>query len=156
MGTKIFCKNCGKLNDKASGFCMECGKPLTRSTMMEGSPSTDVLCPICGAKTESARRFCNACGADRVPTATEAVPESEDTVRLCSQCGIINNRFTTCYGCGSNLLAPPSSASADTDGRSASGRQRTCSVCLGFFPIEDILDFNGRHYCPECIIKVEL
>jgi len=164
MGTKIFCKNCGKLNDKSWSFCMQCGKPLPRSTAARTAPAT-VRCPKCGLSMTGEKRFCNSCGAtlrqsDEIggaSSAAAAVPAiaPEDVIQ-CPFCGTVNVRFEYCFACGADLSQPLTVVPVQGDGRSASGRRRICSSCLGFFPVEEVTAFDGKHYCPSCVKDIEL
>ena len=165
MGTKIFCKNCGKLNDKSSAFCMQCGKPLPRGVTVVKTLET-VSCPKCGLSIPREKRFCNSCG-----TALNPVPVSPDQgisadpvvdpakLRTCPHCGIVNYGFRVCFSCGTDLSAATmkamSPAVAPPDDLSASGRRRLCSSCLGFHPVEDTVAHDGKYYCPECLVNVD-
>ncbi len=165
MGVKVFCKNCGKLNDKSSAFCMECGKPMHKGGMQPKQPPKITRCPKCGLALQGDKKNCAACGASITGTG-EFVPvqPSADTqepiidaslIRQCRACGIVNFGFEFCMSCGTDLTGGTADA-AGPDGRSASGRRRICSACLGFHPADSVAEFDGKLYCPECIKSVKL
>jgi pSer/pThr/pTyr-binding forkhead associated (FHA) protein len=64
------CTFCGRENDPASHFCLDCGKPMTAAAAG--------ACPRCARPVEAGLPFCGHCGT-RVVT-------SESTA-LCSACG---------------------------------------------------------------------
>ena len=165
MGVKVFCKNCGKLNEKASAFCMECGKPMSKGGTMKAQPRT-AKCPKCGVALPPDKKFCGSCGSSVTGTGefVPAHPEGEGpapivdaaSVRQCRACGTVNFEFEFCLSCGQSLAPGAALVTGEPDGRSASGRRRICSSCLGFHPIETVSEFDGKHYCPECIKNIQL
>jgi hypothetical protein len=90
MGVKVFCKHCGKANEREQEVCGQCGKPLSASPQtkimkeaiahvpppkgLEKGGSTVVLkpsdirpayvrCPQCSQTSRSSSKFCNKCGS---------------------------------------------------------------------------------------------
>ncbi|MFI5214472.1 MAG: zinc ribbon domain-containing protein, partial [Gemmatimonadales bacterium] len=83
------CAHCGRSNEDGSRFCMDCGKPLSKSAMVAapamapgaaggaaapaGVPATrvaqaaagagDMTCSSCGHAVDSSQPFCAFCGA---------------------------------------------------------------------------------------------
>lgn len=164
MGVKVFCKNCGKLNEKVSAFCMECGKPMAKGGTMK-MQTQGSRCPKCGLAVPADKKFCNKCGASVTGTGEFPPGRAEadgsaplvdaSAVRQCRACGTVNYEFEFCLSCGQGL-APGAAQAAEPDGRSTSGRRRICSSCLGFHPIEAVSEFDGKHYCQDCIRNVQL
>ncbi len=64
------CAFCGRDNDPASGFCMDCGKPMTAAAAG--------ACPRCARAVEPGLPFCPHCGA-RVATT--------ESTAMCGGCG---------------------------------------------------------------------
>lgn len=58
----MFCKDCGKLNDNSSNFCIKCGAKLIKKP---------IKCLKCGEINESDSNFCTNCGNDLKPTRKE-------------------------------------------------------------------------------------
>ena len=129
------CPYCGRDNDASAQFCMDCGKPMSRSagvkTAAAGSttpsPATRVVprptvasqggapaaCPFCGTATNQLQPFCPQCG--RRLTA----PGSGPTCPRCASPVGPSNPF--CATCGAPLVEPgaPRRVSGATRGRTA-------------------------------------
>ena len=129
------CPYCGRDNDPSAQFCMDCGKPMSRSpgvkTAAAGSttpsPATrgvarptvasqggaPAACPFCGTTTNPLQPFCPQCG--RRLTA----PGSGPTCPRCASPVGPSNPF--CATCGAPLVEPsaPRRVSGATRSRTA-------------------------------------
>src|SRR5437764_14105760 len=109
------CTYCGRDNEPAAQFCMDCGKPMSQSTGSKREASSipgtrplaaavgvaageSLACPFCGGRAGAARPFCPHCG--RRLTAPGSGPS-------CGRCGspvAAGTRF--CPTCGAPLVEP--------------------------------------------------
>ena len=103
------CTYCGRDNEPAAQFCMDCGKPMGQSTGSRGGatsiPGTRPLaaavgvaagewlnCPFCGGRASAARPFCPHCGRrlsapGSGPTCGRCGSPVGPATRFCSTCG---------------------------------------------------------------------
>lgn len=65
MAKPVKCTLCGRENDPALSACLDCGRPLPRSTLRTATPSS---CPRCSAPVLPGYRFCGQCGAEVAAT----------------------------------------------------------------------------------------
>jgi pSer/pThr/pTyr-binding forkhead associated (FHA) protein len=92
VSTLTACAFCGRENDPASRFCMDCGKPMTVSAE---------TCPRCVRAVEAGVNFCGYCGTCLVITEATAMcsgcgaPFAEGIDVFCARCGLrVGNRVT--------------------------------------------------------------
>ena len=103
------CTYCGRDNEPAAQFCMDCGKPMSQSTGSKREatsiPGTRPLaaavgvaagewltCPFCGARAGAARPFCPHCGRrlsapGSGPTCGRCGSPVGTATRFCATCG---------------------------------------------------------------------
>jgi len=80
------CAFCGRENDEASRFCMDCGKPM--------SVSAPVSCPRCARTVDEGMPFCGHCGTRVITTASTSTcsgcgaPFDEGVDVFCASCGL--------------------------------------------------------------------
>ena len=107
------CRSCGHDNDAGAQYCMDCGKPMAKSSGLKAmaaeampaqgtrvvprapvapNPAESVRCPFCGGSATTARPFCPHCG--RRLTAPGSGP-------TCARCGSpVGPATTFCATCG--------------------------------------------------------
>ncbi|MFI5207953.1 MAG: FHA domain-containing protein [Gemmatimonadales bacterium] len=153
------CAHCGRSNEDGSRFCMDCGKPLSKSAMVAapamapgaaggaaapaGVPATrvaqaaagagDMTCSSCGHAVDSSQPFCAFCGA-KLGSAVVAT-----SVPPCPKCGtpIASADFKFCPNCASPLgvaapaaVAEPHEATAVFSAQRAQAMQYATLVML--------------------------
>ncbi|HEV2750649.1 MAG TPA: FHA domain-containing protein [Gemmatimonadales bacterium] len=109
------CPYCGRDNDPGAQYCMDCGKPMGKSSGRKAmaaeaapaqgtrvvaraaaaplpNPAESVSCPFCGGSASAARPFCSHCG--RRLTAPGSGP-------TCARCGSpVGSATKFCGTCG--------------------------------------------------------
>jgi pSer/pThr/pTyr-binding forkhead associated (FHA) protein len=95
LSTLTACAFCGRENDPASRFCMDCGKPASGSAA-SGAEAAGRFCSHCGQAVVDAYAFCGFCGT---PVDGAASPErtprrTAPRVVLLDDSGGIAARFT--------------------------------------------------------------
>jgi len=128
------CPYCGRANDDGAQFCMDCGKPLTRSaaariptpagaatgvapsaagqlipdTQMLSVPTTrpdGSSCPFCGAVTQGLLPYCPSCGRRLL------APGSGPACSLCYSPVVPGAKF--CATCGAPVTGPGAARTSD-------------------------------------------
>ncbi len=91
MITHTACAFCGRLNDPASRFCLDCGMPMPASA--GGAAAPPGVCPRCARAVDNGLPFCGHCGTrvEAVTTATTCgncrAPFVEGVDIFCGRCG---------------------------------------------------------------------
>jgi pSer/pThr/pTyr-binding forkhead associated (FHA) protein len=91
VSTLAVCAFCGRENDAASHFCMDCGKGMTVSDSAEAPAAA--TCPRCERMVDAALNFCGHCGTRMAATETTSLcggcgaPYAEGLDMFCSRCG---------------------------------------------------------------------
>lgn len=128
------CPYCGRDNDSGARYCMDCGKPMPKSSGLKAmaaesapaqgtrvvarapvvpNPAETVPCPFCGRAATTAQPFCPHCG--RRLTAPGSGP-------TCARCGSpVGPTTKFCATCGAAVAEP----GASRRGTSGSSRAST-------------------------------
>jgi pSer/pThr/pTyr-binding forkhead associated (FHA) protein len=62
MAKTVKCSRCGRENDAAFAFCLDCGQPLKSATQAGAAAGPQQFCEACGKPLDPGFRFCGHCG----------------------------------------------------------------------------------------------
>src|SRR5512138_669669 len=74
MAKTVKCSRCGRENDAAFAFCLDCGQPLRAATQSGAAAAPQQYCEACGKPLDPGFRFCGHCGK---PVAAAAPAEGK-------------------------------------------------------------------------------
>jgi len=78
----VKCPRCGRENDGAFAYCLDCGQALRPLPPAQPPVPVERTCPGCGAKLASGFRFCGHCGRPADVPAVPAGPPGRTPVHL--------------------------------------------------------------------------
>lgn len=107
------CPYCGRDNDPGAQYCMDCGKPMGKSSGLKAmaaeaapvqgtrvvarapaapNPAESLACPFCGGSASAAQPFCPHCGRRLTapgsgPTCARCGSPVRLTTKFCATCG---------------------------------------------------------------------